>query len=58
MASKKTSGLKPGNKAPVSGQYKSSKGGNEVTGVKGKRLPPSKKPGTNYKLVDATKHQK
>ena len=58
MKSKKTSGLKPGSKAPVSGQYKPSKGGGEVTAVKGKRLPPSKKPGTNYKLVDATKHKK
>ena len=58
MVNKKTSGLKPGNKVPESGQYKPSKGGGEVTGVKGKRLPPSKKPGTKYNLVDPTKHKK
>ena len=57
MVNKKTSGLKPGQKAPVSGQYKPSKGGGEVTAVKGKRLPPAK-PGAKYKLVDPTKRKK
>jgi hypothetical protein len=57
MAKKsKTKGLKPGEKVPISGQYKKSTGG-EVTGVKGKRLPPGPK-GTKYTLADKTKHKK
>lgn len=52
--------LKPGQKVPVSGQYAQvgPKGGNtnqEITGVKGKVLPPTDKPGQGYKLVDKTK---
>jgi hypothetical protein len=57
MGKKKSKGLKPGQKAPNSGQYKSSEGG-EVTAIKGKRLPPGSKPGTKYNLVDKTKHKK
>ena len=57
MVKPKTKGLKPGEKAPTSGQYKSSAGG-EITGVKGKRLPPGPKKGTTYKLVDKTKSRK
>ncbi len=54
--------LKPGQKAPKSGQYKvvGPRGGNrdrEVTSTKGKPLPPSK-PGEKYILVDETKHSK
>lgn len=53
--------LKPGNKAPVSGQYeivgpKGGKTGKEVTSVKGEPLPPTAKPGQGYTLVDPTKH--
>ena len=33
--------LKPGTPAPKSGQYKNPGTGNEVTGVKGKPLPPT-----------------
>lgn len=58
MAKKKTSKLTPGTKAPVSGQYKPSKGKGEVTAVKGKKLPPTPQKGTTYKLVDATKKRK
>lgn len=52
--------LKSGNKVPVSGQYLiiGPKGGNtgeEITGVKGKVLPPTPKKGEKYKLVDKTK---
>ena len=32
------------------------KPGEEITGVKGKTLPPTPKAGSSYKLVDATKH--
>jgi hypothetical protein len=56
----KTTGLRPGQDAPVSGQYQKigPKGGKgpEVTAVKGKPLPPTPTPGSTYKLVDKTKH--
>lgn len=58
MAKKKPVGLKPGTKAPESGQYRATGSKTEVTGVKGKKLPPTKKPGQKYKLVDKTKHKK
>jgi len=59
MARPKKIKLTPGTKAPVSGQYSSSEGG-EVTGVKGKRLPPGPKGSKNveYVLVDKTKSRK
>jgi hypothetical protein len=50
--------LTPGTPAPISGQYKNPSTGNEVTGVKGKPLPPTPNPGQGYILVDKTKHQK
>ena len=54
--------LKPGNKAPASGQYGviGPRGGrinHEVTVVKGEPLPPTKKPGQTYVLNDATNNQ-
>ncbi len=56
----KTSGLKPGQTAPRSGQYQQigPRGGRgpEVTSVMGKPLPPTQTPGSTYKLVDPTKH--
>ena len=56
MAKRDSGGsLRPGNKAPDSGQFRGSKTGAEVTSVKGERLPPGPK-GTRYTLVDATKH--
>lgn len=60
MASK-NSPLKPGNKAPKSGQYeqigpRGGHTGEEVTGVKGHKLPPTSKPGQTYELVDPTKN--
>lgn len=55
------SGLKPGQKAPNSGQYQEigPRGGkkDEVTIIKGKPLPPTDKPGSMYKLVDPTKNK-
>lgn len=52
---------KPGEIVPRSGQYAKigPRGGNtgeEITSVKGKIFPPSKKPKITYKLVDPTKH--
>lgn len=55
--------LKPGQKAPDSGQYgllgpKGGQTGKEVTAVEGKPLPPTPKPGQVYRIVDKTKHSK
>jgi len=56
----KTSRLKLGSKTPASGQYQTigPKGGKgpEITGVQGKPLPPTPKPGSSYTLVDPTKN--
>lgn len=56
----KRSGYKPGQSAPVSGQYEQigPRGGKgpEVTTVKGEPLPPTPKPHMTYRLVDITKH--
>jgi len=54
--------LKPGNKAPVSGQYGvvGPRGGDlhkEVTVVKGEPLPPTEKPGQSYVLNDPTNNK-
>ena len=56
---KRTTGLPPGTKAPVSGQYQQigPRGGKgpERTVVRGEPLPPPPKPGVTYDLVDPTK---
>ena len=57
----KKSGLRPGQKAPASGQYgqvgpRGGKG-REITAVKGEPLPPTTKKGSTYKLVDPTKNK-
>ena len=57
----KKSGLKPGQRAPASGQYgqvgpRGGKG-REVTAVRGEPLPPTTKKGSTYKLVDPTKNK-
>lgn len=51
--------LRPGHSAPVSAQYglvgpRGGALGPEITGVKGKPLPPTPKPGQGYKVVDPT----
>jgi hypothetical protein len=56
------SGGKPGQKAPASGQYipigpKGGKGGNEVTIVKDKPLPPTPKPNQTWQITDRTKNK-
>jgi hypothetical protein len=57
----KFTGLKPGNKAPASGQYQQigPKGGkgNEVTVSKGESMPPTTKPGSTFTLVDPSKNK-
>lgn len=57
----KTSGLKPGQTVPRSGQYQQigPRGGRgpEVTSVRGEPLPPTRTPGSTYRLVDPTKHE-
>ncbi len=59
---KKPSGLRPGQSTPQSGQYQEigPRGGKgpEITGVRGKPLPPTDKPGSTFRLVDPTKHKK
>lgn len=55
----KSSGLKPGQSAPASGQYQINgpRGGKgpERTVVRNEPLPPSPKPGQTYTLVDRTR---
>lgn len=57
---KKSSGLKPGHKAPGSGQYTEigPRGGRkgEVTAVKGRPLPPTTMTGSTYEFTDPTKN--
>ena len=57
----KKSGLIPGEKAPASGQYQEigprGGAGREVTSIKGKRLPPSTRTGSTYRLVDPSKNK-
>lgn len=57
----KKSGMKPGEKAPASGQYTQigPRGGKgrEVTVVKGEPLPPTTSKGSTYKLTDASRNK-
>jgi hypothetical protein len=53
--------LKPGSKAPVSGQYeiigpRGGKTGVERTVVRGETLPPPPGPGQAYRIADRTKN--
>jgi len=53
--------LKPGQKAPVSGQVeivgpRGGRTGEERTTVRGNPLPPTPKPGQGYVVVDPTKN--
>lgn len=54
--------LKPGEKAPRSGQYgifgpRGAQTGEERTVTRGEPLPPTPKPGQTYRLVDPTKNE-
>lgn len=55
----KSSGLKPGEQAPRSGQYQiiGPRGGQgpERTVVRGEPMPPTPASGSTYKLVDPTR---
>jgi hypothetical protein len=57
----KEKGLKPGQKAPASGQYLQRgphvRKGREVTVVKGEPLPPAPGRGFTYDLVDRTRNK-
>ncbi|WP_213996165.1 MULTISPECIES: hypothetical protein [Tepidanaerobacter] len=58
----KDKGLKPGQKAPKSGQYevigpKGGHTGKEITAVKNEPLPPTDKPNQTYDLADPTKNK-
>ena len=62
MSKGKSPTYKPGQKAPVSGQYgvvgpRGGKTGTEITAVKGETLQPTQKPGQGFDLVDKTKHK-
>jgi hypothetical protein len=53
--------LKPGEKAPFSGQYeirgvRGGQTGEERTVVKGEPLPPTPEPGQSYQIADRTKN--
>lgn len=52
-------GLKPGQECPISGQWAETgaAGGLEITAVKGKPLPATKRRGGRWVLVDATAHK-
>ena len=54
---KRGHGLRPGTRAPLSGQYLNPKTGTEVTSVRGEPLPPSPVKGTRYLPVDPTRHR-
>ncbi len=54
--------LKPGEKAPASGQYeilgpRGGKTGEERTVVRNEPLPPTPEPGQKYRMADRTKNQ-
>ena len=57
----KKSGLRPGQKAPASGQYRQigPRGGKgrEVTAVRNEPLPPTTTKGATYRLVDPSKNK-
>jgi hypothetical protein len=53
-----TKTYKPGQTAPVSGQYKNTTTKTEVTTIKGEKLPPTPKSGHEYVISDNTKHKK
>lgn len=61
MSKSRSSNLRPGQRAPRSGQYqeRGPRGGlgREVTVVRRESLPPTTKPGSTYTLVDPTKNK-
>ena len=55
---KKPQTFKPGEECPVSGQYKNTTTGSEVTVVKGEPFPPTPKSGQEYVLIDKTVYKR
>lgn len=60
MSKRKSTRLRPGRRAPESGQYgiigpRGGKTGAERTVIKNEPLPPMPKPGQTYIIVDRTK---
>ena len=58
----KDNSLPPGTQAPASGQYeiigpRGGRSGEERTVVRGEPLPPTRKPGEGYRLVDPTNNK-
>ncbi len=54
--------VKPGESAPISGQYeiigpRGGRTGEERTAVKGRTMPPTPDPGQTYRPVDPTKNK-
>lgn len=49
--------LTPGTPAPKSAQYLNTSTKTEVTGVRGKPLPPTPKAGQVYVVADPTRHK-
>jgi hypothetical protein len=57
----KSQPLRPGTPAPASAQYerigpRGGKTGEEITGVKGKPLPPTPSAGSTYRIADRTRN--
>ena len=50
--------FKPGQTAPISGQYRIMGQRVERTVTRGEPLPPTPEPGQRYKLADRTKHKR
>lgn len=58
----KHEGVKPGEKAPASGQYeevgpRGGRTGHEVTISRGERMPPTRNPGGSFDLVDRSRNK-
>ena len=58
----KHEGVRPGEKAPASGQYeergpRGGKTGHEVTVSRGEKMPPTKGPGGSFNLVDPSRNK-
>lgn len=59
---KRSSEFKPGEMAPISGQYQivgpsGGRRGPERTVTRGEPFPPTPAPGSRFRLVDPTKHK-
>lgn len=49
--------IKTGQKAPISGQYRSGRSKREITLAKGKKAPPYDGSARRFTLIDKTKHK-